>query len=283
MLLKDIQPFVRLVLRACLHENSNDVFKTVRTRDNRLFFVINGCLKIYAEGACHHLNRNSLALIRSGIQYKIEPVDNVTLCIINFDYTDIFSSLQTSFHPFSADFPGTLEDVRFDDAPALSSCLVLHDGACFYDSLQKLVSIFHATDQWREPSLSATMKALLLDIARSFTAQLQNATQVTDKANEILRYLQENYAMPIDGEVLSRKFHFTPVYINRLFQKQMGLSLHKYLIGLRIDMAKKLLMTGAYTPSETAELVGFEDYPHFSKTFKRYTGLTPSRYRSAHK
>ena len=90
--------------------------------------------------------------------------------------------------------------------------------------------------------------------------------------------MREHYSERVENETLSEHFHFTSIYINRVFKRETGTSVRQYLIALRIDIAKELLSSGEYTPSATANLTGFDDYPHFSKTFKKFTGKSPKEY-----
>ena len=57
------------------------------------------------------------------------------------------------------------------------------------------------------------------------------------------------------------------------------MSLHKYVIGYRMNTAISLLQSTDYSISKTAEMVGMPDIKHFSKCFKNVTGNTPSYYK----
>jgi AraC-like DNA-binding protein len=53
---------------------------------------------------------------------------------------------------------------------------------------------------------------------------------------------------------------------------------HRYLIGRRIEAARNLLLSGAPL-AETAVRAGFYDQAHLARHFRRYLGVSPSRYR----
>jgi two-component system response regulator YesN len=48
---------------------------------------------------------------------------------------------------------------------------------------------------------------------------------------------------------------------------------------LRIELAKRLLEDPGFKPSEIPEAIGYTDYPHFAKVFKKVCGISPSEYR----
>ena len=65
-----------------------------------------------------------------------------------------------------------------------------------------------------------------------------------------------------------------------LFKKSAGTTFSHYLTNLRITNAKKLLTTTDISINEISLKTGFNDYFYFLKTFKKYTGHTPSEYRN---
>ena len=56
------------------------------------------------------------------------------------------------------------------------------------------------------------------------------------------------------------------------------MTLHKYLIYLRINKSIEYLQSGLYNITEVAELTGYKDIKHFSKSFKKVMGIAPSAY-----
>ena len=280
MLLKDIQPFVRHIRHFPISDVTPSAGKNVRTRDNRIFFVTDGQGYITVDDRSYSLKRDTLVLIKAGETYRIDPDKKLTVTVINFDFTENFSHIKQSFSPFSADFPGVLEDISFSDTSAFSSHAVVDNGACFADRIRSLIGGFYDSDEWRDAFLSATLKAIIIDIARS-AADTAHSRKRSPLVDEVIRYMREHYSERVENETLSKHFHFTSVYINRLFKQETGISLHKYLIALRVDVAKELIASGEYSPSEAAIATGFEDYPHFSKTFKALTGKSPTDYREA--
>jgi AraC-like DNA-binding protein len=70
-------------------------------------------------------------------------------------------------------------------------------------------------------------------------------------------------------------------HLVRSFSRQFGLSPHAYVIGRRIDAARRLLLQGA-TPADVATAVGFYDQAHFTRHFKNHTATTPASYARSH-
>lgn len=97
--------------------------------------------------------------------------------------------------------------------------------------------------------------------------------------NQLTRYLQEHLADELSLGVLADEFHLSAQYISQLFKSEIGVNFLTYLTNIRMEKAKKLLLVTSLPISEVSERSGYADYRVFTKTFKKYEGLTPSQYR----
>ena len=95
----------------------------------------------------------------------------------------------------------------------------------------------------------------------------------------LTRYLQEHLAEEISLSVLAEEFHLNPQYISQLFKSEIGVNFLAYLTNIRMEKAKKLLLTTSLSIAEVAEQSGYGDYRVFTKVFKKSEGVTPSQYR----
>lgn len=94
------------------------------------------------------------------------------------------------------------------------------------------------------------------------------------------KYLQENFGQEISFQELGEKFGFTPEYLGKLFKKYTGETPSKYLTRLRMNEAKRLLLSNPEMEIQmVGELVGYKDGFYFSRAFKGYTGIQPSEFR----
>ncbi len=95
----------------------------------------------------------------------------------------------------------------------------------------------------------------------------------------ITRYLQEHLAEEVSLSVLADEFHLNPQYISQLFKNEIGVGFLAYLTNIRMEKAKKLLLSTSCSVAEVAEQSGYGDYRVFTKVFKKSEGITPSQYR----
>ena len=95
----------------------------------------------------------------------------------------------------------------------------------------------------------------------------------------ITRFLQEHLAEEISLSVLAEQFHLSAQYISQLFKSEIGVNFLAYLTNIRMEQAKKLLLTTPLSITEISERSGYRDYRVFTKAFKKSEGITPSQYR----
>lgn len=118
----------------------------------------------------------------------------------------------------------------------------------------------------------------------SLYEQSLTSTQDSEEQEErvitgITRYLQEHVSEEISLSILSEKFHLNAQYISQLFKNEIGVGFLAYLTNIRMEKAKKLLLSTDSSISDIAEQVGYGDYRVFTKVFKKIEGMTPTQYK----
>ena len=96
---------------------------------------------------------------------------------------------------------------------------------------------------------------------------------------EIRSYIRAHLA-DCSREALSRQFYLSPDYLSRIFRRVCGISLIDFIQQERMERAKELLRAPKGMPiGEIAEMTGYDSFAHFSKQFRKHTGLSPNEYR----
>ena len=111
--------------------------------------------------------------------------------------------------------------------------------------------------------------------------KVQNKAQNKEQiVREIKRIISERYAQPLTLESIARELHFTPNYVSTLFKSVTKTSVNHYLLRVRLERSKQMLVDKEQLPLGTiAEACGFGSSTYFHTTFKRSTGMTPNEYR----
>jgi len=92
-------------------------------------------------------------------------------------------------------------------------------------------------------------------------------------------YIEENLERALPLADLSAVVHMSPYHFARLFHATTGLPPHRFVMRRRIDRARQLLAARTVPIAEVARSVGFRTPSHFTTTFRRITGMTPTEYR----
>ncbi|MDU7240502.1 response regulator [Clostridium sp.] len=103
-----------------------------------------------------------------------------------------------------------------------------------------------------------------------------NSKLVIKKAN---KYIEKNYMYDLTLEKVSEIVFLSPVYLSKVYKKEMGINFIDYVTKIRIERSKELLSNRNLKVYEISELVGYKNLKYFYKIFKRYTGYTPNKYR----
>ncbi|MBT2290637.1 response regulator [Paenibacillus albidus] len=97
---------------------------------------------------------------------------------------------------------------------------------------------------------------------------------IVQKAKE---YIEASYAQKgLTIHEVAKKNHVSPNYLSYLFKKNTGFNLWEYVIKLRMEDSREMIMNTDLRRYEIAERVGYESPEHFSKIFKKYYGISPS-------
>lgn len=102
-------------------------------------------------------------------------------------------------------------------------------------------------------------------------------------AHALRNLLDENFVAGIRLQDAAVQLQASPTHLVRAFSREFGLGPHQYMIGRRVSLARRLLLTDMPTLS-VSSAAGFYDQAHLSRTFKRIVGASPTQFaRSAGK
>ena len=94
-----------------------------------------------------------------------------------------------------------------------------------------------------------------------------------------IEYLKRNCRGKLTLEDTAGHVGLSPSYFSRVFKEEMGESFNSYLSALRISRSRAMLLNTDASIAEICDRCGFDDQSYFTKVFRKYTGVTPGRFR----
>jgi AraC family transcriptional regulator len=107
-----------------------------------------------------------------------------------------------------------------------------------------------------------------------------NSTSSDDNpVEQAVSFMKEHLTQNLSLDELASHVGLSKYYFNRLFNKQMGMTPHRYFTNLRIQYSKRLLLTTTCSIEEVADECGFDSPSNFIRLFKQRTDMTPTAFR----
>ena len=188
---------------------------------------------------------------------------------------------RASVRIFRAEIPTLyLEQVREEARGALelSACF---DGGLFVWLALRLLKEFERADECSASTIESLIIEMLSASSRSKNSGMPRATpQWLEQAREML---YERIAAPPSLSFLATEVGVHPVTLAREFRRYYGATTGEMVRRRRIEIACCAIVKSNAQMNEIAARAGFYDQSHFTRTFKRLTGLTPAEYRSLHR
>lgn len=129
---------------------------------------------------------------------------------------------------------------------------------------------------------------LLFSLIRSAEGSVTALTPTLDSRHfaesslidSILQFIQSQIDQPPSLALICDRFSVSRTYLHRVFKEATGTSPVDYWILLKMKEAKKQIREGGRNITQIAESLGFSSIHHFTRMFKRVTGLCPTAYKS---
>lgn len=96
---------------------------------------------------------------------------------------------------------------------------------------------------------------------------------------EVLHFIEANLGSPLSTKTICEKFNYNETYFCRKFKNHTGLSVTKYILLHRLEIACQLLRNKEKHVGDICSECGFSDFSYFSSAFKKVYGVTPTRFR----
>lgn len=99
--------------------------------------------------------------------------------------------------------------------------------------------------------------------------------------NNALKYMEDNFKEKLKLQDVAEQVYVSQWHLSKLLNRYKGQSFSELLNNIRIEKAKELLKDPSLRIGDIADMVGFLDMAHFSRVFKKQTGISANEYRNS--
>lgn len=222
-----------------------------------------------APGDIFIVNNRELHIARSDADNPSEYI------FINFDPRMLLEEEEALLLPFS------YQSELFDNRIAAGTALAEPIGAL-------VTKIWHELSE-KQAGYQSMAKSALLDLcvlllrhyATGFSErEWSKINESFSRMRPVLDYLEQNYRDPIELSDVAKVLKVSPSRASRIFQELMGVSYKDYLLQMRINEAKRLLISTQDNVADICFESGFQSLASFYRQFGQESGTSPLAYRA---
>ncbi|MHB1347151.1 MAG: AraC family transcriptional regulator [Candidatus Humimicrobiaceae bacterium] len=166
---------------------------------------------------------------------------------------------------------------------------VIHPGSInnefLFSLIDKIYSLFSKKELNYKLELKIHLTEILLTLVKyygtlstKFSKNYIRKIEDINRLKELITLLQKEYKRDITLTEAANTVNMSIHYFCKFFKKVIGKTFTNYLLSIRIDKAKELLLTEKITVTSIAYKVGFENLSYFYRKFREFTGFSPTEY-----
>lgn len=137
---------------------------------------------------------------------------------------------------------------------------------------------------YSQHSCDCLIQMILMEISNIYLTSL--SIKKNDKAamltNKVIEWIRANMSDTISVQSIADHFELNSDYLTRIFKREQHGNLRSYIINLKLEVAKILLIKTSLSVNQISELAYFTDPKNFMRIFKQRTLMTASEYRKIH-
>lgn len=170
--------------------------------------------------------------------------------------------------------PGTREDAEAD----LHRIQLDQHASC--KNYETAVVFFHQLiNESRSPRALPLASDYLMSLILIQLTRCERTQAPQTLYSRMQEYLNMNYHFNITLHQLAHVFPYSADYLSRVFKKNAGISIRTYIHMLRLEEAKRRLLSSMDSINQIANDCGYTNEKFFATTFLKYEGITPTQYR----
>lgn len=228
--------------------------KLKRMNRNRWAIVqkYEGETEYYIDGKTYVSNRHRMVILPKGIDYDWNCTKSGHYCVIEFDSDKVHDEILTF-------------DISEQNAEKILR------------TMKELEYRRTARSPLFELECLKETYGIILRLAETSERRYAPSDR-SEKIRPALDCIAKHYDRAFTNDELASLCGISTVYFRKLFTQLLGTSPINYIHSVRIEKAKEMLRADGGSVTDIAQSLGYPSIYDFSRTFKKYTGVSPSRF-----
>ncbi len=237
-----------------------------------LTFIVSGKGVIYCEDEPVCVKKNDLFVSLPFERHKIisDSKEPLRYYFISFSFLpDSIYKKDILYSPTLLHLPATLR---------------VHNSQSWANTFVSLLSVIQETTEFSNLKFELMVKTLAINLWQTYqelpTAQYTSPSGFEEQNlfYKIIHYIDEHLTTINNLTEIAEALHYNYVYISRIFKLKSGKSIYQYFSERKLLLAEQLLKEGTMSITKIAENLNYSSIYVFSRSFKKYFGVSPSIY-----
>lgn len=232
-------------------------------------YCVSGNAYVYSDDFESELYPGCVHYIKRGSRHRIKAGnDGIRFVGVGFIPDDSYGQLDS--------FAEAVGDARY---------IIAEENKDMRALTEMLVSEFYRSDKYSHNMINGYIVQILISFARSITVKKEEKIERAGLSASsftlynALRYIDREYMYIKSVKEASQKLSYSEYYLSHLFKERLGITIKEYILKKKVYAAAELLKNGNMNVTEMSEYFGFTSAHTFSQAFKRYFGMSPTRFK----
>lgn len=245
-------------------------------REFEIIRILSGSFTVYLNNTEFTLKQNDILFIGCGCLHRGQPMECIYECIV-VDLKMLLPQQTDLVEQYISQIINSQINIKSILSPEESD---------LYHTATELFVLMNSAKPYYELSIYGTLFTLISQIYSydyiSSAERVQPNRQI-ELINSVLDWINQNFKEQINSQKLSQISNLNFNYLCKIFKNLTGQTITQYVNEQRIEHACYDIVEKNKTITEAAFGNGFNDLSYFTKTFKRYKGMSPREFKSLKK
>ncbi|WP_051507164.1 AraC family transcriptional regulator [Saccharibacillus sacchari] len=238
------------------------------TAVHSFYWIRSGKGKFESDGEVYEIEGGHLFYLKPGLNMRMAAVGDQGLEMVMILFDAVRLSGKSEIWPT----PSSVSSLELAHSTAYSGEAAVELDA----ALNRLVKLWSIGLPARELEANAVLLALIARLHSDFSQEQEKARVLFERGLQVMGL---RYAETLTAESLAEELHVSVSHLRKLFLRYAGETPKQVLSNLRLRQAERYLLYTDLTLHAIAGACGYGDEFHFSRTFKKSKGVSPSVFR----